>query len=182
MFIAALSTSSLSSPNPDAAVTQKVLQILTSRNESIPKILSTYFRNINTWLPIISQDKLYERLKEIHSKPSSGLATLLLSIHLITQMPSHDAADSIMQTPIYFKAKALLNALLASGHTTLEMVQACTLLCLYECGHGMIGTANISMAVCARLGWNLISHHVLDTSVQDTEEGRLWWGIVILDT
>lgn len=98
-------------------------------------------------------------------------------------MPPSGHEVSSMQTSIYFQVKALHFTLVSSGTPLTEVVQAGLLISLYEQGHGMVETARITMAACSRVAINLNiqNRRVQVSDTQDSEFGRTWWGLVILD-
>lgn len=143
-------------------------------------VLSKYFRTIDTWLPVVSNAEFQKGLNRLNAESDNDIATLLLSMHLITQIPS---IEDTMRSPIYFDTKALFSLQVASGNFALEIAQAGLLIAVYEHGHGMTDAAQLTLAACARMAIKRIAAQRKSTVVglQNTDVGRLWWGIVILD-
>lgn len=158
----------------------QVLEILNANGEDISSVMSNYFRTIDTWLPIISQERIEKRLETIVPNPNVELATLLLCMYLIVRTPD---AGRNMQDSTYYDAKSLVSMQISSGKTAIEIIQAGLLLSVYEQCHGMVQAAQITMAGCSRLGLKMIGAYrkTGDKDIQNTELGRLWWGIVIVD-
>ena len=88
-----------------------------------------------------------------------------------------------MQDSTYYDAKSLVSMQMSSGKTAIEIVQGGLLLCVYEQCHGMLQAAQITMAGCSRLGFKMMGSQrkTGEKDIQNTELGRLWWGIVIID-
>jgi hypothetical protein len=157
-----------------------VLEILGAKGEDSSSVLSNYFRTIDNWLPIISQERIEKRFETIVPHPSVESATLLLCMHLIVRTPE---TGRNMQDSTYYDAKSLVSMQMSSGETAIEIIQGGLLLCIYEQCHGMPQAAQITMAGCSRLGFKMIGaqQKAGDKDLQNTEAGRLWWGIVIID-
>ena len=179
---AALAEGSLGSTDLQATVSSQVLSTLISNGESVPSVLSAYFRTIDVWLPVLSEERTRKSF-ETASSPNIELSGLLLCIYLITQAPGNETKLIFMQTSTYFDAKSLHSALSCSGRSSIEVIQAGLLLALYEQGHGMVETAQVTMASTSRLAIKMMgAQRKLGVgSIQDTEFGRLWWGVVIMD-
>jgi hypothetical protein len=158
----------------------QVLEILNANSEDVSSVMSNYFRTIDTWLPIISQERMEKRLETIVPYPSVELATLLLCMYLILRTPD---TGRNMQDSTYFDAKSLVSMQISSGKTAIEIVQGGLLLSIYEQCHGMTQAAQITMAGCSRLGLKMMGtqRKTGEKDIQNTELGRLWWGIVIVD-
>jgi hypothetical protein len=163
------------------SLSTQVLSILFSNGESVQSVTAVYFRTIDVWLPIISPQKCVEKLKNIASDNNPELCNLLLCMYLVTRQPGNTSGIKEMQTPLYFEAKTLLTALTSSGHSSIEVIQAGVLLSLYEQGHGMIDVAQLTMSVCTRMAMKIKVALRAAPELQNTDFGRLWWGIIILD-
>lgn len=171
----------ITSASVHTEITKEVLGILTSHGESIPSIVSTYFRTVGVWFPILSPDHLQRRIVSIQSDPSSDLAALVLVMYIIIHLPPLEDEEISMQTPLYFAAKSLLTGLLSAGAPSIEGVQAWTLMSLYEHGHGMVDVGQVSIVISSKMAKRLISNLKSTENANDTIEGRLWWGIIILE-
>jgi hypothetical protein len=159
----------------------QVLGILIANGEGVPSVASTYFRTIDVWLPIIAPNECTKRLETISADQNIELACLLLCMYLIIQAPSTGDCGSEMQSSTYFQAKTLHTTLIAAGKNSLEIIQAGVLVSLYEQGHGMIEAAQLTIAVCIRMATKAKIALRSKAGMQNTEFGRLWWGILILD-
>jgi hypothetical protein len=158
---------------------KEVHNLLAANSTTVSMVIAEYSKSIDNWFPqVISLAKLHVRLEQ---EVSSKLAVLLLAMHLVTHIPTQHGT---MYTSTYFKTKSLLSSVvIASGDSSLEVVQASVLVTLYEAGHGMADAAQVSMAISSRIGHKLFSRkrRAEGVKVGETEEGRLWWSINILD-
>jgi hypothetical protein len=162
----------------DGHAMAEALALLAAHDVDAVAVVAEYGRSIDGWFPpIVSLARLPARLAH---EASARLAVLLLAMHLVTRVPSPDGS---MHTPFYFRTKSMFAALVAAGDSSLEVVQASVLLTLYEAGHGMADAAQVSMAISARIGHRLFSRkrRLEGDGIGDTEEGRVWWSINILD-
>jgi hypothetical protein len=122
-----------------------------------------------------------ERLETLGSDQNPELSNLLLCMYLVTRQPGDSSGMRDMQSPVYFEAKTLLAALTSSGNSAIEVIQAGILLSLYEQGHGMIDVAQLTMSVCTRMAMKMKVALRAAPEIQNTDFGRLWWGLIILD-
>jgi hypothetical protein len=165
----------------EANLPTQVLSILIANGESVQSVTALYFRTIDVWLPILSPKKCIDKLENITSENSPELSNLLLCMYLATRQPGNSSGIKEMQTEVYFEAKTLLTTLTSSGNITIEVIQAGLLLSLYEQGHGMIDVAQLTMSVCTRMAMKMKVALRAAPELQNTDFGRLWWGLVILD-
>jgi hypothetical protein len=176
-----LSRGSPKSYGGEANIPSQVLSILIANGESVQSVTALYFRTIDVWLPIISPHKCIERLENLAAENNPELSNLLLCMYLVTRQPGKSSGVKEMQTPVYFEAKTLLTTLTSSGNSSIEVIQAGLLLSLYEQGHGMIDVAQLTMSVCTRMAMKMKVALRAAPELQNTDFGRLWWGLVILD-
>jgi hypothetical protein len=176
-----LSHGSPKSSGGEANIPSQVLSILIANGENVQSVTALYFRTIDVWLPIISPRRCVEKLENIASDNNPELSNLLLCMYLVTRQPGKPSGIKEMQTPIYFEAKTLLTTLTSSGNLSIEVIQAGVLLSLYEQGHGMIDVAQLTMSVCTRMAMKMKVALRAAPELQNTDFGRLWWGLVILD-
>jgi hypothetical protein len=165
----------------EANLPTQVLSILIANGESVQSVTALYFRTIDVWLPILSPKKCIDKLENITSENNPELSNLLLCMYLATRQPGNPSGIKEMQTEVYFEAKTLLTTLTSSGSITIEVIQAGLLLSLYEQGHGMIDVAQLTMSVCTRMAMKMKVALRAAPELQNTDFGRLWWGLVILD-
>ncbi|KAH6719631.1 hypothetical protein BKA61DRAFT_569336 [Leptodontidium sp. MPI-SDFR-AT-0119] len=167
----------------EACIPTQVLNIIISNGDGVPSVTSTYFRTIDVWLPVIDADTCVKRLETITQDNNVELSCLLLSMFLVTRPPGNSSSLREMQTPLYFETKMLYSFIVSSGRSTIEVIQAGLLISLYEVGHGMTEAAQITLAICSRMAMKMkaVQYRNSSRNIQNTEFGRLWWGIVTLD-
>ncbi|RDW77758.1 hypothetical protein BP6252_05811 [Coleophoma cylindrospora] len=164
-------------------ITTQVGSIIRENGLDIESIRQDYFHNIHVWFPILAGDRIQRGLENFTAQPCSELAGLLLSMALVTRYPGKPGDNTPVQAPMYFEAKALYSALVSSGYSQLEVMQMGILISLYEQGQGMTENAKLTMSTCARLAikLNIQQRKLQIANIQDSEFGRSWWGLVILD-
>ena len=165
------------------AITTQILDVLAADGDSVAAVVADYFQVIDYWFPVIDPVPFNDALKTLHTQPHVELALLLLCMQLVKQMPGHELRPSANLTATYNAAKSLLSALGSYGRASLCLIQASLLMVLYEYGSAKTRAAYRTMAVCARLGMEVIPHfsRTTITNEQPTSEMRLWWGITMLD-
>lgn len=162
-------------------ITSEVLSILRSRGEDPASVARVYFRTIDVWLPIISPAECLKRLETLTTIYNNELACLILCMHLVTQSSDTSENVSEIQTILYFQAKTLYSAFTSTGNWAMDIIQAGVLISLYEQGHDMADAAQLTLAACVRSAIRVKASLRSGVTVQNTEFGRLWWGILILD-
>jgi hypothetical protein len=94
-----------------------------------------------------------------------------------------------MQSSVYVMIKGIISLLEATNIISLDVVQARSLMTLYEMGHGIQPAAAISIGGCARtaraIGLNKKQFHNPTedhrSRLRAEEEKRVWWGVHNLD-
>ncbi|KAF8848991.1 hypothetical protein BDZ45DRAFT_753246 [Acephala macrosclerotiorum] len=182
-LMAALSENSPRTIKLEANIPSQVLNVLINNGEGVPSVTSNYFRTIDVWLPVIAPEPCLKRLETITADNNVELASLLLAMFLATRPPGPKTGAKEMQTPLYFDTKTLYAFMISSGRCSIEIIQAGFLISLYEIGHGMTEAAQVTMIVISRLATKMKvrQYRNSSTNIQNTEFGRLWWGIVTLD-
>lgn len=178
-----LSDGSPESMKLEASIPTQVLNIIISNGDGVPSVTSTYFRTIDVWLPVIDAETCVRRLETITQDDNVELSSLLLSMFLVTRPPGNNSNLRDMQNPLYYETKTLYSFVFSSGRSTIEVIQAGLLIALYEVGHGMNEAAQITLAICSRMAMKMkaVKYRNSSRNIQNTEFGRLWWGIVTLD-
>jgi len=161
----------------------QILDIIVAHGESIPSVIATYYRTIDVWLPIISRDRLTEQLDNIRTNPSSDSPLLLLCMYMIAKFPGDIVDMGQMRTSLYLQAKSLHSLHISVAKLSIELIQAGVLLCLYEQGHGMVDIAQMTIAATSRMGIKMTNaeKEAGTEDIQETELGRVWWSVVIMD-
>lgn len=156
-----------------------------SNRESVREIITLYFERINPWLPIISKDKIYNSLLNPLVSTSSHAQFLCLCMALLTR-PSHTNED-VRHAVEYVAAKRYLAELEQAGLMSLEILQGCILIAVYELGHGIYPAAYLSIAVCVKYGIALglsfesLELRSLEHWVSQEEGLRTWWAVFLIE-
>jgi len=153
--------------------------------DNIRQIATSFFNDIHPWMPLISKVWFYNHLINPLSPPRADAALLLLSIRLITWVPS---VSKDPHTSVYIAAKSFFRELETAGTFSIRVVQAGVLIALYELGHCIYPAAYISVGLLARysvaLGFDkdIKRGNITGLPWDKLEERRrVWWAILILD-
>lgn len=155
---------------------------------NIRAVAADYFENIHPYMCIISKQRFYTQLLNPLSQPRPENALLLLSVRLITLIPSPFADDPPMNAPLYLAAKRFYAKVESAGICALQVLQAGILISLYELAHAIYPQAYLSIGDCARYGVAfgfdrkepIRANAVIDW-VEIEEKMRAWWAVIILD-
>lgn len=179
----------MSVPRPSLAVPPDVVAILGTSIRDIRDIVDRYFANVHTWLPFISKKRMELTLSNPGLDLSPDFSLLLLSMKLITQVPS--GGPPSVRSPLYHLTKAYLSLVESEGLISLHTLQADILIAAYEIGHAIYPAAYMTTGHCARLGHALGVHDRTHApqyckrrwaSWAETEETkRTWWATMLLD-
>jgi hypothetical protein len=171
-------------PLPGLAIPLYVSELL-GGTDKIRLLAVSFFNNIHPWMPFISKTWFYNHLVNPLSPPFADAMLLLLSVQLITWVPS---ASEDPRTSVYIAAKTFFLELETAGSFSIRVVQAGVLIGLFELGHSIYPAAYISVAICARhavaLGFDKDINPGSATGLQwdkVEERRRIWWAILILD-
>ncbi|KAK2757578.1 hypothetical protein FQN54_004547 [Arachnomyces sp. PD_36] len=172
---------------PKVAVPTEVLAILQSR-VAMETLCEAYMLSVQSWLPMISKKRLFERVAAFNETTDIGLSLLLLCMKLVSEAPfdgEHAAASSLycMVKEFYFRVET-------AGAISLQLLQSAILISVYELGHALYPAAYLSVSNAERLG-TMMGYHDrkntpqlfkdADTWTEREEERRSWWAIVILE-
>ncbi|RFU33159.1 hypothetical protein B7463_g3170, partial [Scytalidium lignicola] len=163
--------------------------IINTSGTTVLNTCETYFRTVQKWLPVISKHRTYRRVTSSEQRPQADFALLVLCIHLVTLLPSEDLEDNQQQESEYMSAKCIQAQLLSFVPISVEIVQSCLLIAMYEYARGNFQSAYLSMGTCMRaasaLGLPEKGIRNLTTEINNwtraEEQYSLWWGCVILD-
>ena len=152
-------------------------------------ICKAYFKHINEWLPIISQQKLYNHPAgnhPINRRPETNL--LLMCMYLLVRDPSDfDPCEDIHK---YYKSvRSAYFILQAESRDLLELAQSGLLLATYEHTSGLIEQSYTTIWTCVRMVHSLCLEDKfqinidsdLDNLIERAELHSLWWAILIRD-
>ncbi|GKZ48510.1 hypothetical protein AbraIFM66951_000581, partial [Aspergillus brasiliensis] len=153
-------------------------------------IFVTYTKSIHPWFPIIP-GTLQDQLPESWNEASLDCTLLALCITLLCTFPpssSGDGTASGLQSA-YLQVKSWIAVIEGLGITSLKIVQARTLITLFEVAHGFYPAAYISIGATVRAADALKIHassspvfSPFTTDESESEEAvLLGWAIRILD-
>jgi len=154
--------------------------------EEIRLTASKFFEQIQSWMPFISKKRFYEIYLRPSFQSKPDVALLLISLKLITTLPSSNSWNP--RTALYHAVKHFY--LEAEGFSifSIQILQAGVIICIYELGHAIYPAAFLSIGACARYahalginaGTTFNTRRVL-TLIEVEERRRVWWAIIILD-
>lgn len=165
----------------DITIPNQVLEMIAADGESVPAVLATYFRTIDTWMPIIDPDDCKKQIDSMLFNQDVEIASLLLTIYMVTRLPQGTGEG--VATPLYFQAKSLQTALTSSGRLSIVVMKSALLIATYEQGHGLFDAAQSTISTCLRMSGRLLSgqYDASQVDVENTDLGRLWWNTVIVN-
>jgi hypothetical protein len=117
---------------PGMAVPPEVLAIIQSDN-TIRSLVDVLFRSIHSWLPILSQKRLLQKINDFDSDTNIGLSLLLLCMKLVSDVPSGNVATS----PLYSMVKQLYFQMENAAFISFQLLQSAILIAIFEIGHGI---------------------------------------------
>jgi hypothetical protein len=102
-------------------------------------------------------------------------------MYLITRSPTDELGGA--RSLLYFQVKALHSALIFSGKASIDVVQAGVLITIYEQGHGMTEVAQMTLSTSSRIAIKMLGaqRSLVTEDIENTELGRVWWAIVMID-
>jgi hypothetical protein len=166
---------------PSMPVPTEVLDALES-STAMQSLCSTYISSTQTWLPMLSEKRLAEKITNFNTSTDASLALLLLCMKL-TSLEHEDGV-------LYCLSKGFYARVEAAGIVSLQVLQAGILIAVYELGHAIFPAGYLSVSHAASLGIVLGLHdrknatqmfREPDTWTEREEERRAWWGVVVLD-
>jgi hypothetical protein len=148
-------------------------------------IVANYYRLAAPWLPFISKRRVVDQLLNPLVPFVADAAFLLLCMKLITQPPGEDDRWS----ECYATASNYRIELQLQGVLSLNLLQGCVLLSVYEHGNAMYPDAHISIGICLKhasalgLGWmySRPSSEHANVRMEGEEKNRTWWSIFLLE-
>lgn len=158
------------------------------QDTAIRNHLSLYFERISPWLPVISDDKLYVGLLNPLITASPDIMFLYACIVLHTKPLAED--QEVRTSDRYVNARRCLSEVEIRGRLSIEILQGCILIALFELGHAIYPAALGSIGTCgkyaAALGLRFETRgQALTTGsfvcLLSEERKRVWWAIFLLD-
>ncbi|KAH9217293.1 hypothetical protein DL95DRAFT_406920 [Leptodontidium sp. 2 PMI_412] len=176
----------------DEQLTEQCWSIISrdgAEDDGILSSCSTYFNFVHKWLPILSKEILYDQILVQRNLPKGGVAILVLTIHLVSQLHQTIPRERTSLEQLYHTTKGLYSFLMSTGRSTIELVQAGILLAFYEHSQALHEATYQTLGACARMGYLLgfdktLSHDFQpspDAEFMTTRQRQVWWGIIILE-
>lgn len=164
-----------------ASQTRLIEDILETAQTSVASLIRTYQASVHVRFPIIKTGKLCfdQHPHALSGTPDTPI--LILALCLVTRVPcgheDHSMRDLTYRT---FKQCFMLQT---ANPGSLMSLQAGLLLAYYECGHGLLREAHVTLAACIAIA-RLLGMR-FDGLDEDDEPGSEYcacrWGIVLLD-
>lgn len=114
--------------------------------DDLEQTLSDYFGDIHPWFPMVSRKHMNTSFQLLET--GGDVAILVLAMKLITSQPQRGFASS--ENYLYTACKRYAALLENIGTTSLQYVQALTLIALYEYGQGIYPAAWMTIGQCVR--------------------------------
>lgn len=151
--------------------------------------LASYFTTVHSWMPIVSKRRLEQTvLQNLLWDQPADLLLLLLCVKLIISRPVLGNMPACMRT--YQVSVDFLASLATTGPITLRLVQAATLVALYEVAHAIYPSAYLTVGQSVRLAYSAGLHTKSSSTpmlgqsstwTEVEERRRVYWGVLILD-
>jgi hypothetical protein len=140
-----------------------------------------YFRSVHSYLTVIHPNRFLKRVYGLSKKSHAEIAVLLLCMRLCAEPTKSDIASAGGE--LYRAAKQLFQSTYAHKGASLELVQAGTLLSLFEHNADLRGADYETLQECgemvATLGLDALPRD--SNTVHDEERRRTYWGLLSLD-
>lgn len=161
------------------------VQSILGDGPALQHIVASYYRLAAPWLPFISKQRVVHHVLNPLVPFVADAAFLLLCMKLITQPLGEDGRWS----DCYAAATTYRTQLQLQGMLSLNLLQGCVLLSVYEHGNAMYPDAHISIGICLKhasalgLGWMYSRPNSEHASVrmEGEEKNRTWWSIFLLE-
>ncbi|KAE8397464.1 hypothetical protein BDV37DRAFT_291983 [Aspergillus pseudonomiae] len=190
------SPSSIPSSSPDAEISPETLSPGHVKDAIVKKLTSTpndifesYIQSIHPWFPIIAPQTSQGQLPKSWNEASLDYTLLALCISLLCTSPPPSSGDGTLSglRSAYLQVKSWIAVIEGLEVTSLKIVQARTLVTLFEVAHGFYPAAYISIGTTVRAADALKVNAYLSPSSPATDESwreeavLIGWAIRILD-
>lgn len=145
---------------------------------------TSYYRIASPWLPIVSRRKVFDQLLNPLLSLRIDAVFLLLYMKLVTTSQQ----GQTLEMGEYYAAVRFRTDIHCTGIISLEVLQGCILLSVYEQAHAVYPAAFISLGICVQhatalgMSWLPLPADPDNTSLQNMEEQRrTWWAIFMLE-
>ncbi|KAL2214708.1 hypothetical protein CC79DRAFT_157712 [Sarocladium strictum] len=173
----------------DQPISQPVpnlIHTLVGDRDAMHETATYYFRAASPWLPIVSKRRVFDQLlNPLLSPLRADTYFLLLCMLVITQpSPVEGLCSEEYHAATQFRAE-----LEVSGALSLNILQGCIMLAVYEQGNAIYPAAHLSVGGCLKqatalgLGWTYSwpDSHLPAEQVRAEERRRVWWAIYLLE-
>lgn len=157
---------------------EKLSNILSEVNLTLPSLVEGYTRSIHNWFPIVNLDQLQPHINNPATPKMEMSTTLLCLAILLVITPPCGHIQHLKQKRLYTTLQCICAAFQSQNDIGSTLVQAKSLIALYECGHGLARQAYLTLsstvAMMSLLGDNGHGTHlkvclmILDRYVGDT--------------
>ena len=151
-----------------------------SNRDTMRQITTSYYRLANRWLPIISKRKIFDQLLNPLLPLRADAVFLLLCMKTTITQPLLEPCSWPSE---YHAAVRYRTDLELAGLASLEILQGCILLAVYEQGNAIYPAAHTSIGICLQhasalgMGWT----YSIASHIDAEERNRSWWAIFLLE-
>lgn len=176
--------------NVESTLYLRVLSIIRTTGQRIDDIITSYFRGIHSFIPMMSRSRINRYLDDHGAPPPPGFSILLLSMCLMTYHPDlvPPSANSLDQETLYVTTKTLFGLVQASFPPSLHLIQATMIMATYEYANGKTNDAFASIGLCARMGYAAHIDNAHPSQKMEAEEyseneakANTWWNILMCE-
>lgn len=174
----------------DDLLDRQVHRIISATGLFIDDISVRFFRGMHLWIPIISRVRFQNEILSGRARSGADFSMLLLSMCLITYIPSERSEASALDLrSLYVSTKTLYAHVQAFIPVSTCLIQTGILISLYEYMHGRSDAAFMTIGLCARMAYAAGLHRRIsspplvdhDAWLKAEEERNVWWAIVIYE-
>ncbi|KAK9241992.1 C6 transcription factor [Lipomyces tetrasporus] len=166
-----------------------VMTTILEQKWDLSQIMTTHYRTIHLWLPVIHESNFRRRISQLQQNPRAETALLLFAMCVIRHTSASDSEIDDTQSHLYHLFRYLFSSLQLVRSPSLELVQSGLLLVVFELGASLINAASMTISICARLAYalalNVNVFHIDELYfaewVELEERQRVWLGIYMLD-
>ncbi|KAJ4229106.1 hypothetical protein NW759_003830 [Fusarium solani] len=125
---------------------EKLSNILSEVNLTLPSLVEDYTRSIHNWFPIVNLDHFRPHINNPSTPGTETSTTLLCLAMLLVITPQCGHIEHLSQKRLYMTLQYLCAALQSRNDIGVPLVEAKSLMTLYECGHGMTSQAYLTLS------------------------------------
>lgn len=125
------------------ALSEVIFEIFDGADVTVASLLEEYTACMHRWIPLVELDQLTRD----NSRPGP---LLLLAMFLVTRRPEK-SIESLKTGVLYMTLKQIVAVGQTDGDTYLEFIQTTMVLAIYECAHGMVRQAHVTLSSCVAM-------------------------------